>query len=134
MPDWGFAWDAANGAPINVRKKNFYGLKYRDFGKTFSDVYTLNVEKQFSENLSLRSITRYGQTSNQYQVSAPGGGILVMTSAIKSAANTITNANIGDLVVRLSSPARDQLTDYVTNQTSIRSEFNTCLLYTSRCV
>lgn len=125
MPDWGFAWDAAISAPINVRKENFYGLKYRDFGKTFSDVYTLNVEKQFSENLSLRSIIRYGQTSNQYQVSAPGGGIIVMTSAIKNAANTLTNANIGELAVRLSSPSRDQLTDYITNQTSIRTKFNT---------
>lgn len=124
MPDWGHPWDTISQAPANIKSSNFYGVKARDSGETYSDIYTLNGAYKFNDNIKLTSILRYGQTLNKYQVSAPSG-ISELTAAQKAASNVITNANVGDRVVRLSSPSRDQLTDYTNFTNNLSFNFMT---------
>lgn len=94
------------GPPVDVDRENFYGLLNRDFQKTGADIGTLEVIHDFSDSLSLRNITRYGETSNDYIVTNPddsranvaNGFVLRNTKSRNSV--TTTKANLTDLTAR----------------------------------
>lgn len=60
-----------NGTPFAVDRATFYGLANRDFRDTKSDVATIDLRHEFSRNLSLRNVTRYGKSNNDYVWTQP---------------------------------------------------------------
>ncbi len=116
MPDYGIPLDRKldNGWAIkttdsrilNVPYDSFYGLKARDYMRNEVDSVTVKLEHRFSDNLTLRNLTRYSETLNDYVVTNPGDGgaaVLVgdtwwMKRGLKSRWNPAeTFANVTDL-------------------------------------
>ncbi len=60
-----------NGTPFAVDRETFYGLANRDFRDTKSDVGTIDLRHEFSKALSLRNVTRYGKSTNDYVWTQP---------------------------------------------------------------
>lgn len=73
-PDWGHPFDATTSQPYKVDRDNFYGVIGRDFMYNGSDIGTFAVEYDPIDALSLRSITRYGETYNRY-LAGPVGAV-----------------------------------------------------------
>lgn len=109
MPDYSIPYarnadnTAPEGGPVDVDRESFYGLLDRDFQKTGSDIGTLEIEHDFSERLTLRNITRHGESSNDYIVTNPddgrgnvANGFVVRNSKSRNS-ETTTKANITDL-------------------------------------
>jgi len=107
LPDWGVPYDVANNEPFQVDRENFYGVLSRDFGETFSDIYTLRAEYELSEHAQLRSVLRYGQSLNAYTASAP------------EQPDPIAGT------VRANAKRRDAVTDYLAHQTQLTFDFDT---------
>jgi catecholate siderophore receptor len=116
MPDYGIPLYTKRGgatAPrpdasgvLDVPYDSFYGLKARDYLRNEVDSVTLKLEHRFNENLSIRNVTRYSETLNDYVVTNPGDGgtaVLVgdtwwMKRGTKSRWNPAeTFANVTDL-------------------------------------
>ncbi|HWM28906.1 MAG TPA: TonB-dependent receptor plug domain-containing protein, partial [Woeseiaceae bacterium] len=110
MPDYSIPYrrsadnSAPEGPPVDVDGDNFYGLLNRDFQKTAADIGTLQIEHAFSDSLSLRNTTRYGETSNDYIVTNPDDGRanvpagFVLRNAKSRNSTTTTKANVTDLI------------------------------------
>jgi catecholate siderophore receptor len=60
-----------NGTPFAVDRETFYGLANRDFRDTRSDVATIDLRHEFSRDLTLRNVTRYGKSNNDYVWTQP---------------------------------------------------------------
>jgi catecholate siderophore receptor len=60
-----------NGTPMAVPRNTYYGLLDRDFRDTESDIGTIDVKHEFSPVMSLRNVTRYGKTKNDYIYTQP---------------------------------------------------------------
>jgi catecholate siderophore receptor len=93
-----------NGTPFAVDRETFYGLANRDFRDTRSDVGTIDLRHEFSPNLSLRNVTRYGKSNNDYVWTQPddskGNTVLygtVWRRANTRATETRTFANVTSL-------------------------------------
>ena len=110
MPDYSIPYGrnadntAAAGAPLEVDRKNFYGLLNRDFQKTGADIRTLEIEHDLGARLTLRNTTRYGVTSNDYIVTNPddgrgnvANGFVVRNSKSRNS-ETTTKANVTSLI------------------------------------
>ena len=107
LPDWGVPYDLANNRPFQVRRENFYGVLDRDFRETFADIYTAGARFHASDNLSLRTVLRYGQTKNAYTASAPERPDAVARTVFANAKR------------------RDAVTDYLVNQSDLTARFRT---------
>lgn len=80
VPDYGIPWVPANtnaalaaysnGAPP-VDFDNFYGLKGYDFEDIENNLATGIVEHDFSDSLTLRNLSRYGETYRNSAITAP---------------------------------------------------------------
>jgi catecholate siderophore receptor len=77
-PDWGHPFDSTTSQPYKVDRDNFYGVIGRDFMYNGSDIGTFAVEYDPIDALSLRSITRYGETYNRY-LAGPVGAVCRFT-------------------------------------------------------
>jgi catecholate siderophore receptor len=119
MPDWGLPWNGLTNSVADVPRNTFYGIKGRDFGKTYSDVYSLNTDYEISDNLKLHSISRFGQTNNEYRATAPEGANFTANPRI------IGGVTQPAYTVAANSKPRFQLTNYYTNQTNLKYDFNT---------
>ncbi len=97
---------APEGPPLDVNRDNFYGLLNRDFQETAADIGTVEIIHDFNDSLSLRNITRYGETSNDYIVTNPDDGRanvpngIVLRNAKSRNSETTTRANLTDLTAR----------------------------------
>ena len=107
LPDWGLPYDTASNQPFDVNRDNFYGVLSRDFGETFADVYTGQLDYRFGDNVTLHSVLRYGQSKNAYTASAPER---------PDAVARIVSAN---------AKRRDAITEYWTNQSNLTFDFAT---------
>ena len=116
LPDWGVPYDVATNQPFQVDRNNFYGVLDRDFGETFSDIYTLRADYNFSDNARLHTILRYGQSLNVYTASAP-----------EQPNNTTVVPGFppGTWTVAANAKRRDSITDYWTHQTQLTLDFDT---------
>lgn len=111
LPDWGVPYDVANNEPFQVDRENYYGVLARDFGETFSDIYTLRGEYALSEHAVLNSTLRYGQSLNAYTASAP---------------ESPNNTSIpGVWTVSANAKRRDAVTNYLASQTQLTLDFDT---------
>ncbi|AQR62755.1 TonB-dependent siderophore receptor [Brevundimonas sp. LM2] len=116
MPDYGIPLYTKRGgatAPrpnesgvLDVPFDRFYGLTARDYLTNTVDSFTFAFEHRFSDSLSIRNVSRYAETLNDYIVTNPGdggnaqliGGEWWMKRGTKSRWNpAITLANVTDL-------------------------------------
>jgi catecholate siderophore receptor len=67
---------------LDVPYDSFYGLTARDYLTTTADAATLKVEHRVSDALTIRNVTRYGQTLNDYVVTNPGDGGRIDTGGV----------------------------------------------------
>ena len=91
---------------LDVPYDSFYGLKARDYLTNAVDSVTVTLERQLTENLKIRNVTRYAETLNDYVVTNPGdggtaqqvNGVWWMKRGLKSRWNPAdTLANVTDL-------------------------------------
>ena len=116
IPDYGIPWvPAANTAlpgageyiaPVDY--SNFYGLVLRDHLENTTDIFSAEIQHDFSEQVKLRNITRYGHTTTDLSVTAP-----------RFASNTSTD------IRRTDWKTRDQVDTIFANQTDVNIEFAT---------
>ncbi|QTC91434.1 TonB-dependent receptor [Brevundimonas goettingensis] len=117
MPDYGIPLYTKKGSATTAPRPNasgvldvpydtFYGLTARDYLTNTVKSATLRLEHQLTPNLTIRNITRYAETLNDYVVTNPGDGgtaVLVngvwwMKRGLKSRWNPVdTTANVTEL-------------------------------------
>lgn len=112
MPDYGIPLFTKIGVRttdsgiLDVPYSSFYGLSDRDYLVNTVDTLTADFVHRFSDDLTLRNITRYSETLNDYIVTNPGDGGAAqfvagewwMKRGTKSRWNPVTTiANVTDL-------------------------------------
>jgi catecholate siderophore receptor len=115
LPDYGIPWVPATNTALSgygnqpppVNYENFYGLRARDYEKTETNIGTVKVQHDASDTLSIRNITRYGQTDRDSLITAP---------RFASDASTTINRNL---------QSRDQVDSILANQTDVTVKFDT---------
>lgn len=105
----------SKATPVDPR--NFYGSN-SDHDKVRADMVTARIEHEFSSDLKLLNVARYGKTDQNY----------LLTSFMASAANLLT-PNPADpstwTVARSNRTVKDQANTILTNQTTLTSRFDT---------
>jgi catecholate siderophore receptor len=88
LPDYGLPLftktgvrDTASGV-LDVPYDSFYGLTARDYLTNTVDAFTLSTEHRISPTLTLRNVTRYAETLNDYVVTNPGDGGRIDTGGV----------------------------------------------------
>lgn len=109
MPDYGHPYDPNTGKPVDVDRDNFYGLVNRDFQKTTMDSGTLELEHDINKSLTLRNVTRYSWSENDYIVTNPND----------SAADNISEGTVWRAV-----KSRNADTETIGNQTDLSGDLN----------
>lgn len=80
MPDYGVPLFTKTGVRttasgvLDVPFDSFYGLTARDYLNNTVDTFTVAAQHRFSDSLSIRNVTRYSETLNDYIVTNPGDG------------------------------------------------------------
>ena len=116
MPDYGiplYTKLGGAGAPrpdpsgiLDVPYDSFYGVTGRDYLTNTVDTFTFDFRHSFSDSLTLRNVSRYSETLNDYIVTNPGDGGAAqlvagewwMKRGTKSRWNPVTTiANVTDL-------------------------------------
>jgi catecholate siderophore receptor len=110
MPDYGHPYDPATGEPATVDRDNFYGLTNRDFQETQVDSATFDFEHDLNNSLTLRNVTRYSWSENDYIVTNPND----------SAADNISEGSVWRAV-----KSRNSDTTVLSNQTDLSGDFET---------
>lgn len=88
MPDYGIPLFTKIGVRttdsgiLDVPYDSFYGLTARDWLTNTSDAVTLKLEHRLSETLTLRNVTRYSESLNDYVVTNPGDGGNITTNGV----------------------------------------------------
>ena len=79
-----------NGTPFNVDRSTFYGLANRDFRDTKSDIATIDLRHELANGITLRNVTRYGKSNNDYVWTQPDDskGNTVLYGTVWRRANT----------------------------------------------
>lgn len=115
-PDYGVPWVPAANVPLAefadrpapVDFDNFYGLVDRDYEKTRTAVATAEVEHDLDGAVSLRNLSRWGETYRDSIITAP-----------RFASNDSTD------VRRTDWKSRDQTDEILANQTDLVADFAT---------
>jgi catecholate siderophore receptor len=79
LPDYGIPWVPATNIPLAayanqappVDFNNFYGLKTRDFEKTFTRMGTTEIRHDLNGSMMLQSVLRYGKTKRDSVIASP---------------------------------------------------------------
>lgn len=80
MPDYGiplFTKIGVRTTPsgiLDVPYDSFYGLTARDHLETTSDAFTFDFQHRVSDALTIRNVSRYSESLNDYVVTNPGDG------------------------------------------------------------
>ncbi|MDN8616938.1 catecholate siderophore receptor Fiu [Variovorax ginsengisoli] len=121
-----------------VDSKNFYGTT-SDFNDVTADMFTARVEHDITPDMTLRNITRYGKTQQDYMLTSfMLGGLTAtrvgQTSTYRGTVPAVTagfintpnpNNPLGWTVTRNLPTNKDQENTIILNQTSLSSKFNT---------
>ncbi|MBB5352830.1 catecholate siderophore receptor [Haloferula luteola] len=124
IPDYGIPWVAspnvaipwATDRPAPVDYDNFYGLVSRDYLKNETHLFSAELEHDFSDQLRLRNLTRYGVTSTDLSVTAP--------RFVDVLPGTPGN-QYGTVIRRSDWKSRDQEDTVFANQTDLNFDFET---------
>ncbi len=105
--DYGHPLDPVTGEPIDdIDPDNFYGLVARDFNRTELDSGLLTISHQLRDNIMIRNITRYAESSTDYIASNPDdsqGNVvngLVVRNVKSNNSNNETFVNQTDLTAQ----------------------------------
>lgn len=113
MPDYSIPYDLATGQPVTetlgVDRKNFYGLKNRDFRRSEADIGTVKISHDIDSGLTISSATRYGNSSNDYVVTNPDD----------------SSGNVANGLVYRSPKTRISETETIANLTALSAKFDT---------
>ncbi|RZL94379.1 MAG: catecholate siderophore receptor Fiu [Variovorax sp.] len=114
-------------APVDP--SNFYGTS-SDFNDVTADMFTARIEHDITPDMTVRNITRYGKTSQDYMLTSYQLGGLTATGGVPAAnlgfLATPNPANPLGWNFRRNIPTnRDQENTIFVNQTSLSSRFNT---------
>lgn len=109
MPDYGIPYDTRTGQPAAVDRNNFYGLTNRDFQKTQEDSMTLDLEHDVSDRYTIRNVTRYKWSENDYIVTNPDD----------------SRGNVVNGRVWRNTKSRNADSEVLSNQTDLSGEFET---------
>jgi catecholate siderophore receptor len=109
VPDGGIPTVGLNGGAQKADTSKFYGSS-DDFEKSKSDIFTVKFEQDFASNSTFSNTTRYGKTRQKMLLTSPFN--------FDSSANTVTR----------SMHARWQENELFTNQSNIKTEFQTGML------
>ncbi|HYC67214.1 TonB-dependent siderophore receptor [Brevundimonas sp.] len=88
MPDYGIPLFTKIGVRttdsgvLDVPYDSFYGLTARDYLTNEVDSLTLELEHRINSHLSIRNVTRYSETLNDYVVTNPGDGGRIDTGGV----------------------------------------------------
>lgn len=117
VPDYGIPWvSAAKAAGLGIAPgippvsfDNYYGNLNRDYEETTTDILTATFEHDFSEDLKLRNVSRFGRNDRDSITTAPRflngtGPSTTLTQQLQS---------------------RDQIDSTYANQTELRYDFET---------
>ena len=86
MPDYGIPLftkiniRTTDSGVLDVPYDSFYGLTARDYLTNTVDTFTFEFEHRVSEALSIRNVSRYSETLNDYVVTNPGDGGNVLSA------------------------------------------------------
>ncbi|ALJ07001.1 TonB-dependent receptor [Brevundimonas sp. DS20] len=121
MPDYGIPLftkiqsRTTDSGVLDVPYDSFYGLTARDYLTNEVDSFTFKAEHRFSDLLTIRNVSRYAETLNDYIVTNPGDGGYVgraadgtywMKRGTKTRWNPVTTlANVTDLYGRFETGA-----------------------------
>lgn len=125
MSDYGHPFDSRTRRPFDVDQDNFYGAVGRDFLKAGSDIGTVTIRYEPLEQLSLRTMSRYGEVTNSYVVSVPQAPCRFTRNANGSCPTTGTELPLDQWTVGTSAPQRDATTQYFSNITDATLRFPT---------
>lgn len=73
-PDWGIPFvnsKTDRNEPLTVDRDNFYGRSKVDYRKNIFDTATVDVEHDINDRLTVRNVTRYGKSLNEYLYTRP---------------------------------------------------------------
>ncbi|MBK1834147.1 TonB-dependent receptor [Roseibacillus ishigakijimensis] len=70
VPDFGLPWINSQW-PEGVSSGNWYGLLFRDYDDTQTDIFTAEFTYHVHEDLTLRSISRYGRVDRESSHTSP---------------------------------------------------------------
>lgn len=107
VPDYGLPRDAYT-MDLPVPRHNFYGLLARDYEKIDQDLLTAQVNHQINDQLTLRNVTRYGNTDRDSVITAP--------RFVSGRTDTIRRSDW---------KSRDQTDEIIANQTNLSGAFST---------
>ncbi|RZJ05290.1 MAG: TonB-dependent siderophore receptor [Brevundimonas sp.] len=118
MPDYGIPLFTKIGVRttdsgiLDVPYDSFYGLKDRDYLINTVDSFTADFQHAITPNLTLRNVSRYSHTLNDYVVTNPGDG---------GAAQLIA----GEYWMKRATKSRWNPVDTLANVTDLRGSFST---------
>lgn len=105
--------NAALNAGRKVDTENYYGAK-GDSERIDGDMFTVKVEHDFNDDLTLRNLSRWGRSNNDRILTGPGTTL-----------NTNGSTNPANWTVSRSRQAVDQENEILANQTSLSASFDT---------
>lgn len=126
---------------LDVPYSSFYGLKARDYLTNEVDSFTFKAEHQFSDFATIRNVSRYSETLNDYVVTNPGDGGYVgraadgtywMKRGTKTRWNPVTTlANVTDVYGQFATGAIKHSYDVGVELTRERNRNATYSTYTT---
>jgi catecholate siderophore receptor len=110
LMDYGHPLDPVTGMPVEgIDPDNFYGLVNRDFHNTKLDSGYVEIEHDFSERVSLRNITRYSHSVNDYIATNPDD----------------SQGNVPNGLVFRNVKSNNSRNETIVNQTDLTASFDT---------
>lgn len=114
IPDYGVPWVPAANVPLAAYaggrgpadSSNYYGLVNRDYENIDNDIATAQVEHNFTSGLTLRNVTRYGNTDRDSIITPP-----------RFVSNDSTDIRRTDM------KSRDQNDGIIANQTNLTAHY-----------
>jgi catecholate siderophore receptor len=100
-----------------VRSENYYGLN-SDFENIRANMFTVRVEHDFSENLTLRNVSRYGKSEQERVLTAPLQAPIV-------ADGTVVRTDPDTWTLNRTRHASFRENEILTNQTNLTAHFAT---------
>lgn len=125
MSDYGHPFDPDTQEPFVINGDNFYGVVGRDFLRNGSDIGTIALRYEANETISLRSISRYGETYNRYVVSVPRSPCRFALDANNSCTNAGPELPMDQWTVAIGAPQRNAVSTYYANITDATLNFET---------
>ena len=111
LPDYGLPF--LFGEPAPVSRKNFYGLTDEDYERVLLNIFTARLDHRFSDQLSLRTTLRYGNTDRR----------AVVTTGLGIVGTPTPSTPLTDITVTRNRPGRNTEEGVLSSQTDLTARF-----------